>query len=198
MDLVTSFVLVFAIIGGTELVDRTNFALITLAAKNRPFPVWLGAAAAFLVTTGIALVIGAALVVALGPHIVYLRLGGAAFLLAYAGYLLLVPENDRKMPAGKTVTGSAFLLILLLEMGDTTQLLTVLFVSTMPSALVVGLAASLALLCVAASACLIGRYLGERVEPAKLERVVIVVLVVVAVVTILSVLDPGILPALPG
>jgi putative Ca2+/H+ antiporter (TMEM165/GDT1 family) len=198
LDLIASFVIVFAVIGGTELVDRTNFALIGLAAKNRPLPVWAGAAAAFVVTTTIAVVIGAALLAALGGQVVYLRVGGGLFLLAYAGYLIVVPESERTAPAGRTAFTTAFLLILLLELGDTTMVFTIVFVSTMPNVLVVGVAAALALVCVAGSAALIGRHLGSRVEPKALERVVVVVLVVVGVLTILLALDPGILPVLPG
>ena len=198
LDLLTSFLIVFAVIGGTELVDRTNFALIGLAAKNRPLPTWAGASLAFLITTALAVGIGAALLAALGGQVVYLRVGGGLFLLGYAGYLLLVPESSRRPPAGRTAFSAAFLLILLLELGDTTMIFTIVFVSTMPSALVVGVAAGLALVSVAASAAFIGSRLGARVEPKALERIVVVVLVIVGALTIVFALAPGLLPALPG
>jgi putative Ca2+/H+ antiporter (TMEM165/GDT1 family) len=195
MDLAVSFVIVFAVIAGTELVDRTNFALIGLAAKNPPLPVWAGAAGAFLITTGVAVVAGALLVDALRSEIVWLRVGGGLFLIGYALYVLRVPESERKLPVGRTAGATAFLTILLLETGDTTQWLTIGFVFTQPNVIVVGVAAAAALLCVAGTAVFLGRTLGARVEPALLERVIVVVLLTVGVLTILLALDPGLLPA---
>jgi putative Ca2+/H+ antiporter (TMEM165/GDT1 family) len=194
-DVVLEFALVFAVIGGLELLDRTNFALIGLAAKLPPRSVWAGAATAFVITTVLAVVIGAALVAALGGHIVYLRLGGGVFLLGYAAYLLAVPEADRRPPEGRSAYATALLLILLLELGDTTMIFTILFVASVGNPLLVGVAAGLALVAVAASAALIGSRLGARVEPKLLERVVIVILVVAGVVTILYALSPGLFPA---
>ncbi|HXQ49242.1 MAG TPA: TMEM165/GDT1 family protein [Thermoplasmata archaeon] len=194
-DLVADFVLVFAVLGGLELLDRTNFALIGLAAKQDPRSTWAGAASAFAITTVLAVAIGAALLVALGGHVVYLRLGGGILLLGYAGYLLVVPESDRRPPEGRSAFATAFLLIFLLELGDTTMVFTILFVSTTQQPLVVGVAAALALMLVAASASWIGSHLGARVEPKLLERVVVGILLVAGVVTILYALAPGWFPS---
>ena len=196
LDLVTSFLIVFAVVGGTELIDRTNFALIGLASKYRPLSVWVGASAAFVLTTILAVGIGTLLLATLGNHVVYLRLGGGIFLLGYAVYLWRVPESSRRPPTGRTAASTAFLLILLLELGDTTMIFVIVFVSTMPSPAVVGLAAALALVLVAASASVIGSRLGARVEPARLERIVVIVLAVVGGLTILYALAPGLFPAI--
>jgi len=193
--LLSSFVIVFAVIGLTEMVDRTNFALIGLAARYRPVSVWAGATVAFWTTTLLAVGIGAALLAVLGGQIIYLRLGGGIFLLAYAAHLYFVPESERRSPVGRSPFATALLLILLLELGDTTMVFTIVFVATMPSAVVVALAAGLALTAVAGSASIIGRRLGARLEPRALERVVVVVLTIVGVVTILYALEPGWFPS---
>ncbi|HTT35158.1 MAG TPA: TMEM165/GDT1 family protein [Thermoplasmata archaeon] len=195
-DVVVPFLTVFAVVAGFEFADRTNFALIGLAAREPPFAVWLGAAAAFIVTTLLAVVVGAALLAVLGGQVVYLRLGGGVLLLAYAGYLALVPQSERAPPAGRTATMTAFLLILLLELGDTTMILTMNFVFSIPDPLLVGVAAALGLLAVAATASVIGSRLGARVEPRQLERFVVVVLAIVGVLTIGYALDPGAFPTL--
>ncbi len=196
-SLLTSFGVVFAVIGLTELVDRTNFALIGLAAKYRPLSVWAGAAIAFWTTTVLAVAVGAALLAALGGHVTYLRLGGGVFLLAYAAYLFFVPESERRSPVGRSPFSTAFLLILLLELGDTTMIFTIAFVVSMPSVLVVALAAGLALTLVAAMGCTIGSRVGARVAPARLERLVVVVLAIVGTLTILYALAPGGFPSWP-
>ncbi|MGI0133225.1 MAG: TMEM165/GDT1 family protein [Thermoplasmata archaeon] len=189
-----AYVVVFAIIGGTEVIDRTNFALIGLAAKYSPLRVWAGAALAFSVTTGLSVAIGTALLAALHGQTFYLRIGGGAVLLGYAAYLALKTEGSEEVPARRTAFVTAFLLILLLELGDTTMILTVVFVGTLPNPYLVGLAAALALVLVAASASLIGSRLGVRVEPAKLARIVIGVLIVVGLITLLTAFAPGLLP----
>lgn len=195
---VLDFVLVFAVIAGLEFADRTNFALIALAAKLPARPVWAGAASAFVATTVLAVLIGAALVDALGGNVTVLRLGGGVFLLGYAGYLLLVPEADRRPPAGRSAFATAFLLILLLEIGDTTMIFTILFVASVGNPLLVGLAAAAGLVLVAATAVMIGSRLGARVEPKVLEKVVIGILLVAGVVTIVYALDPGLFPPILG
>lgn len=193
---VVAFLTVLAVVGGFEFGDRTNFAIIGLAAREPALRVWVGAAAAFLATTTLSVLIGAALLTALGGQIEYLRLAGGVLLLAYAAYLALHGEGEEKAPTGRSVAVTAFLVIFLLELGDTTMILTMNFVFSIANPLLVGVAAALGLVLVAASGCLIGSRLGARVEPAALNRLVIGVLTVVGVVTILYALYPGAFPAL--
>ncbi len=189
-----AFAVVFAVIAGTEFIDRTNFALIALSAKRPPFPAWVGAAAAFLTTSLIAVVVGTVLLELIGGHVVYLRLAGGIFLLGYAAYLALAPESARATPGSTSTVFAAFLLIFLLELGDTTQIFMIVFVATFLQPITVFLAGALALCCVAATACFIGSRLGTRVEPKLLDRVVIVILTVIGILTIVLALEPGLLP----
>ena len=191
-----AFLTVFAVVGGFEFGDRTNFALIGLAAREPPFPVWTGAAAAFAATTALAVVIGTALLEALGGQLEYLRLAGGILLLAYAGYLLVHGAAEEKAPTGRSAGVAAFLMIFLLELGDTTMILTMNFVFSIADPLLVGVAAAAALLLVAASGCLIGSRVGTRVEPKQLHLLVIAILTIVGVVTVLYALFPSAFPAL--
>lgn len=198
MNLLVGFFVVFAVIGATELVDRTNFALVGLAARNPPFAVWSGAAVAFVATTALAVAIGSALLVALHGQVIYLRLGGGAVLLAYAAYLAWVPETQRRYPAESTGFRTALSLILLLELGDTTMIFTIVFLSTIPNPLLVGTAAASALVLVAALATLVGSRLARHIEPGRLDRLVVVILVLVGIVTIVYALDPALFAFVPG
>ena len=190
-----AFVTVYAVIAGFEFADRTNFALIGLASRERPLPVWAGAAAAFVVTSVLAVVIGAALLTFLGGQVVYLRLGGGLLLLAYAAYLLVAKEKPEAVHAARSAGLTAFVLILLLELGDTTMILTMNFVFTLGNPILVGVAATAGLVTVAATACFIGARLGRRIDPRRLERFVIVVLAAVGALTILYALAPGLFPS---
>lgn len=193
---IVAFVTVFAVIGGIELTDRTNFALIGLAAKEPPREVWVGAAAAFVVTSALSVVIGTALLTALGGQVLYLRLAGGILLLGYAAYQAFVPEKPEVMRTARSATLTAFLLIFLLELGDTTMILTMNFVFTTSDPLLVGVAASGALIAVAGSACFVGSRLAARIHPAQLKRLVVVVLTIVGTLTILYALVPGVFPSL--
>ena len=191
-----AFAVVFGTIALFEIIDRTNFALISLAAREPPVAVWAGATAAFGITTLLSVAIGAAAVTFLRPELWLLRLAGGGILLAYAGYLALHHGQQRPPAARSSALATAFLLILLLELGDTTMILTVGFVFTYTDPIVVGLAAFLGLASVAASSSILGPRIGARVEPVQLERWLIVILAVVGVATILYALDPGAFSAL--
>jgi putative Ca2+/H+ antiporter (TMEM165/GDT1 family) len=195
----TGFVVVFAIVGGFELFDRTSFALIVLAARARPFPTWAGGALAFVASTVVAVTAGAALATVLGPSRVgWLRVAGGSFLIAYALWTYTHEEAEEGIEnatRARSAFAAAFLTIFLLELGDTTQIFEVVFVTDW-GWLVVLVAGSLALVTVAAWDVFLGHRLGARVEPRVIRRVVVVVLLVVGVVTILYGLAPGAFPTL--
>lgn len=191
-----AFLTVFAVIAGFEFGDRTNFALIGLAAREPPLPVWTGAAFAFAATTALSVLIGTALLTALGGQLEYLRLAGGLLLLAYAAYLVVHGEEQETEPTGRSAGMTAFLMIFLLELGDTTMILTMNFVFSIANPLLVGVAAAAGLMLVAATACVIGSRLGARVEPRRLHQLVIVILTVVGVVTVLYALFPAAFPPL--
>lgn len=186
-----TFAFVFAFIGGLELLDRTSFALIAFTSKHPALQSWAGAATAFVLTSALSVGVGASLDAAFHQQLVWVRVGGGVVLLAYAAYLVFIPEQDRQPPTARSAFAAAFALIFLLELGDTTMLFTILFVVEFGELLVVFLAAALALACVAAFSAFLGSRLGSRVEPRRLEQIVVVIMAVAGVVTILYALAPG-------
>jgi Ca2+/H+ antiporter, TMEM165/GDT1 family len=192
------FAFVFAVIGGLELLDRTFFALLAFSSKHPPFQTWAGAATAFVGTTAISVGVGGALEEAFHRELVWVRVGGGVVLLGYAAYLLFIPEKDRQPPTGRSAFAAALILILLLELGDTTMIFTILFSVQFGNLSIVFLAAALALVSVAAFASLLGSRLGARVEPRSLERLVVVILAIAGVLTILYALDPALFGGILG
>jgi len=196
----TGFAVVFAVIGGLELFDRTSFALIALATRAHALGTWAGGAVAFVLTTVIAVVAGTVLTEVLGPsRIGLLRVAGGAFLLGYAAWLfyrLEEPEKESEFRhTARTSFATAFVTIFLLELGDTTQVFEIVFVANWGTWVVL-IAGSLALVVVAAWDVALGRRIGTRVEPRLLRKIVIVVLVIVGVVTIAFGLAPSALAPL--
>jgi putative Ca2+/H+ antiporter (TMEM165/GDT1 family) len=192
------YLVVFAIVAGFELFDRTSFAIIALAARGHPVPTWAGGAVAFVASTAIAVSVGAALVALLGPgRIGLVRAGAGAFLIGYALYLAYRGPEPTETGAATRQTAflTALATVFLLELGDTTMIVEVLFVTTW-GWFVVLVAGAAALITVAAWAAWLGGRLGARVEPKLLHRVVVVVLLIVGALTIAYGLAPGAFPTL--
>ncbi len=193
LALLGGFLLVLAVVGGFEFFDRTSFALIALASRNRPLPTWAGGASAFVITTAIAVSVGAALAAALGPgRIGLLRIAGGSFLIGYAAWLYFHAgaETAQAQRDARSAFVAAFLTILLLELGDTTMIFEIVFVADWGWLLVL-VAGALGLVLVAAWDAYLGSKLGTRVDARKLDRIVVVVLVVVGALTIAYGLVPG-------
>ncbi len=195
----TGFVVVFAVVGGLELVDRTSLTLIAMAARGHPGPTWVGGATAFLLTTGLAVTIGAALADALGPgRIGLLRAGGGAFLIGYAIWFYLRPEEDVEIARhARSALFAALATIFLLELGDTTMIFEIVFVSTY-GPWVVFAAGGSALVLVAAWDVKLGERLGTRLPARQLNRAIVVVLLIVGATTIAYGLDPGLFSSFPA
>ncbi len=195
MDLgdVGGFLIVFAVVGGFELFDRTSFATMALASRHHALGTWAGAALAFVGSTAIAVTVGAGLVAVLGPERIGLvRAAAGACLIAYALWLAYRgPEAiTERSTSARTAIAAAFATVFLLELGDTTMIVEILFVTDW-GWLIVFVAGALALISVAAWAAWLGNRLGTRVEPALMHRIVVGILLVVGAVTIAYGLAPG-------
>ena len=193
------FLVVFVVIAVLEVFDRTSFALIALSARSHPFRTWVGGATAFVLTSTVSVTVGSALADLLGPgRIGLLRVAGGLFLIGYAVWLYYHPESDdpNRLPrTPRTALVTAFLTIFLLELGDTTMIFQIVFVSDF-GWLVVLVAGAIALVLVAGWDCFLGSRLGARLDPRLLHRVVVTVLIVVGAVTIAYGLVPSAFPGL--
>jgi len=120
----------FGVIFVAELPDKTMIATIVLASRHRPLPVWIGAAAAMVVNSAVA--VGAGRLLELLPHRAVEAVVAALF-AAGSLYLLLTREaaaekvgekEATKAPTDRHVALAAFAVIIVAELGDLTQILT--------------------------------------------------------------------------
>jgi len=185
---------VFGLIFLAELPDKTALASLVLGTRYRPLHVWTGAAAAFLVHVSLAVALGSLLT--LLPHRVLQAVVGALFLL---GAVLLLRgrhgEQDEnlaiaggKRPTFIRVASTSFLVILVAEFGDLTQLVTANLAAKYHDPLTVGLGAVLGLWAVAALAIVGGRSLLKVVPISVITRVAAGIMAVLAVISIVSAL----------
>ena len=175
--------IVFGVVFLAELPDKTALAGLMLGTRYRASYVFAGVAAAFVVH--VALAIAAGSVLTLLPHRWVQGVVGLLF-LAGAAMLLLKKDDEEegvREPADHSfwkVAGSGFMLILVAEFGDLTQIMTANLAARYDDPVAVGLGAVLALWAVAGLGILGGRLLMKRVRLALITRVAAVVMLVLA------------------
>lgn len=185
---------VFVVIGLTELPDKTMVATLLMGARGDPLFVWLGCVAAFLIHVAIDVLAGQLLYRL--PHTALEIIITAIFAFG-AAYLLIVPEREEeargarearrgKLDARWAIAFSAFVVILLGEFGDLTELLTVNFVAKTHSTWSVAIGAAAAFITVAAIGAFSGRALLRVLPIAIIRRGAGVVLAGFAIATAVS------------
>jgi putative Ca2+/H+ antiporter (TMEM165/GDT1 family) len=165
----TPFVLVFL----AELGDKSQLVCMVLAARHRHWPVLAGSAAAFVVLNSLAVVFGAGL-----SHWIPERIVAAAVaaLFAVFGILALMAEDGEegqgevRERSGHGIFITTFLLILLAEMGDKTQIAVAGMASTLP-AVAVWIGATLALLTTSVLGVVAGRKLLRCIPLRRLRQI---------------------------
>ena len=186
---------VFTVIFLLELPDKTALAALLLATRHRPLPVFLGAAAAFVIQSAVAVAAGSLL--SLLPR-EPIRIGAGLLFLGMAA--LLIRRNLRKDEADEERAVeqeearhrrpfiTAFSVVFVAEWGDLTQLATAALQARYQQPVVVFVAATLALWAVCAIAVALGNRLGAWVPERPLQFAAAGVMVLVAIALIAGLL----------
>jgi putative Ca2+/H+ antiporter (TMEM165/GDT1 family) len=185
---------VFAVIFPAELPDKTFVATLVLSTRFPPFAVWVGAAAAFVVQSLVAVTAGG--LVSLLPKQPVRAVTAALFLL---GAILLIrmqeePEEEareveeeiKEVPRGPSFRRAAlttFGVLFAAEWGDLSQLLTAGFAARYRDPVSVGVGATAALLLVAALAVLGGRALLRIIPVVWIRRIAAAMFLTFAIIT---------------
>ncbi|MCP9992740.1 MULTISPECIES: TMEM165/GDT1 family protein [Streptomyces] len=161
---------VFGVVFLAELPDKTALAGLVLGTRYRASYVFAGVAAAFAVH--VALAVAAGSVLTLLPQQLVRAITGVLFLAGAAMLLLKKDEDEEEVrkPEDQSfwkVAGAGFMLILVAEFGDLTQIMTANLAARYDDPLSVGLGAVLALWAVAGLGIVGGKALMKRV-PLKL------------------------------
>jgi putative Ca2+/H+ antiporter (TMEM165/GDT1 family) len=185
---------VFAAIFPAELPDKTFVATLVLSTRFAPLPVWIGAAAAFLVQTAVAVAAGDA--VALLPKQPVHAVTAALFALGALAVLVFQPDpakeeheieeeiaNVSARPSAMRAAVTSFVVLFVAEWGDLTQLLTAAFAAKYHDIAAVGVGALAALWAVAALGVIGGRALLRVVPVVWIRRVAAAIFLTLAVVT---------------
>lgn len=120
----------FGLVFLAELPDKTMIAGIVMASRHRALPVWVGTASAMVVNAAVSVAAGRLLALA-PPRVVDAVV--AAVLTATAVYLFVGRESEAerrgeqyggRLHSDRRVALTAFVVVVLAEIGDVTQLLT--------------------------------------------------------------------------
>jgi putative Ca2+/H+ antiporter (TMEM165/GDT1 family) len=174
----------FALIFVSELPDKTAFASLLLATRNRPLPVFFGAASAFVVQSFVAVTFGSLLNL-LPANLIHVGAGLVFWILAVLMWRRKEPGEEEVYHGGgaqnrfvKTMI-SSFVVIFIAEWGDLTQLATAALSARYAAPATIFAAATLALWAVTGVAVVIGHSARQTVQPKLLQRIAAITFVAV-------------------
>ncbi|MFF6874423.1 MULTISPECIES: TMEM165/GDT1 family protein [Streptomyces] len=170
---------VFGVVFLAELPDKTALAGLVLGTRYRASYVFAGVAAAFALH--VALAVAAGSVLTLLPQQIVQALTGVLFLGGAAVLLLRKGEDEEEVrkPENQSfwkVSGAGFMLILVAEFGDLTQIMTANLAARYDDPLSVGLGAVLALWAVAGLGIVGGKALMKKVPLRLITQVAALVM----------------------
>ena len=177
-------------VGLAEMGDKTQLSVILLSSRTREYtPLLAGVMLAFLITDGIAILLGSWVTEIVPIYLVKL-ISGTIFILFGA---MALKEEQKEEEEDRLHTGNAlvsgFSLIFLSEWGDKTQIASALFAMEYdPIPVLIGVMAALFVL--STMAIYLGRIISERLDRRLISRVAGVVFLTIGLGIILSLFMP--------
>lgn len=202
-SLLVEGVLIFAVVAALQLPGKSNFGVIALSTRHPHREVFVGASVGLAAATGVSVALGYAAETLLSPYLEWVKVAGGLVLIAFGVREVLkapspVHEPGEGTPAmahtARQVQTLALGLAFLLEMGDNTQILAVVFVAATGNVVLVYVAAVAALVTITAISSAGASYLSARVPEERLRIILGALLVVVGALTILVGVFPQLLP----
>jgi putative Ca2+/H+ antiporter (TMEM165/GDT1 family) len=161
----------FALIVAAEMGDKSQLVCMTLASRHRPLPVILGAVCAFSLLNTLAVIFGVAIAQWIPNYIVAISVSGlfALFGIQALRFKIESVEETVVEKSSHSIFFSTFLLMMIAEFGDKTQL-AVVGLSSSGLAIAVWLGATAALAMTSMIGVLAGRSLLQKLPLSLLHR----------------------------
>lgn len=169
-----------------ELGDKTQLATISLASRHPWPPILAGAVTGLLVVTAIGAAIGGILAATLVPWLGAIQIGGGVLFVAFGVWTYLHVEGETEPRQARGAFATAFVLNLVAELGDKTQLATIVLAATYAAPVSVFAGAGLALTIIAVSSVVIGTGLARVLEARWIRLASTVLFIAAGVVLILE------------
>ena len=186
------FLSTFALIFVAELPDKTAFATLFMATCHHPLAVFLGASAAFVIQSFVAVSFGSLL--SLLPSVYVHVCAGLLFLMfAVMMWRREEPCSDEvncdskgKITYFSKSVASAFMTIFIAEWGDLTQLATATLAAKYHEPITIFTSSTLALWLVTAIGVIVGSQVKHLIQPKLLQRTAATAFAVVGMVVLLK------------
>ena len=181
--MVHPFLIPFLAIGLAELGDKTQLAIVSLSSNTTSkWRLLLGVMLAFLITDGLAVLLGATIPLVIPINIVKIA-AGCIFILF--GILMLVNNKDKKEKHEiKSPFLTSFILIMTSEMGDKSQIATGLFATQYNPWMVLGSVLT-ALLILSMIAIFIGKFIRDKVNYKLIHTIAGILFIIIGAVTLI-------------
>jgi Ca2+/H+ antiporter, TMEM165/GDT1 family len=167
-----------------ELGDKTQLSILLLSSKTtKHFQILLGVLLAFLIVDGVAIAAGSWITTII--PLFYLKIA-SGLVFIFFGILILVSKNGRKekTKSYRNPFVTSFLLILLSEWGDKTQIAAALFATRFnPFAVLIGTMIALALLSIIA--IFFGKLISKNLSINTINKIAAIVFIVMGLVFLL-------------
>ena len=187
MDLVTeAFAISLLSTSAAELGDKTQLGLVMLSASlQKPRAIFLGMITGYVIVTGVGVLIGQALL-AIIPLSLLTLISGLIFVAV--GILMLKLNTGTDVPS--TRSGKPFqaasLMIILTELGDKTQVVTITLAARFAQPIAVFCGVLLALALVDGLSIVLAGHVGKRLPTGKIKKVSALVFIVLGILTLLG------------
>lgn len=189
-----AFLVATGVVALAEMGDKTQLLALLLAARFRkPWPIVAGIFAATVINHALAGAVGNWITHWLGPDILRWILGGS--FIAMAIWMLIpdkLDDDDAPRSSHFGVFGTTVVAFFLAEMGDKTQIATVMLAAQYASLVTVTAGTTLGMMLANVPAVIVGEKLAKRLPLNVIRWIAAAVFIATGVVTMLGA------PGIPG
>jgi putative Ca2+/H+ antiporter (TMEM165/GDT1 family) len=170
-----------------EFGDKTQLGVITLAASlKKPRAIFLGIIAGYLVVAGSAVLVGQALL-AIAPLSILTAISGLVFIVVGLLMLKVDVENSVAGPRGRSPFLAASLIIILTELGDKTQIVTIALAARFAQPAAVFAGALTAFIIIDGLSIALADRFSKRVPTGKVRKASAIIFIILGILTILGI-----------
>lgn len=181
------FLTALSLVALAELGDKTQLLVLSLASRYRLAPVLAGAISAMIILVIIAVTVGDLFYHIVPPLLI--KWGAGLLFLVFGVWTFLQKESgkEEQIKNNGSPFWVAFFSFFLAELGDKTQLTTMLLAAKSNYPLLVGLGSAAGLGLVILLGGAVGRQLNRFLSPRMIRRIAGVVFVIFGVATLLGI-----------
>jgi putative Ca2+/H+ antiporter (TMEM165/GDT1 family) len=162
-----------------ELGDKTQISILLLSSKTKKhLQLLIGAILAFAIVDGIAIIAGTWITTIIPIN--YLKIISAIVFIIIGILILISKDDEEKETKQKNPFIAAFLIIMLTEWGDKTQIAAAIF-ATQYDAIFVFIGAVTALLILSMIAIFFGKIISTRIDKKFVNRIAGIIFIILGI-----------------